>query len=74
MLTGMLLGVLFYRPIFQQLYQTADSTNKKVVNEKRGNESSSALPATPTSTYTIQYFDDGGSMKTTSTLANNSTA
>jgi MFS family permease len=72
MLTGMLLGVLFYRPIFQQLYQTADSTNKKVVNEKRGNESSSALPATPTSTYTIQYFDDGGSMKTTSTFANDS--
>jgi MFS family permease len=72
MLTGMLLGVLFYRPIFQQLYQTADSTNKKVVNEKRGNESSSALPATPTSTYTIQYFDDGGSMKTTSIFANDS--
>jgi MFS family permease len=32
MLLGMLLGVLLYRPIFQQLYTLADTSKKEVVN------------------------------------------
>lgn len=34
MLAGMLLGVLFYRPIFQQLYQIADTSIKTISSEK----------------------------------------
>jgi len=34
MLTGMLLGVLLYRPIFQQLYTTADTSTKVVATEQ----------------------------------------
>jgi MFS family permease len=37
MLTGMLLGVLLYRPIFQQLYNIADTKQKRL----------SAVPVTP---------------------------
>ena len=33
MMAGMLLGVLFYRPIFGQLYNIADTTKKVFVSE-----------------------------------------
>jgi MHS family proline/betaine transporter-like MFS transporter len=32
MLAGMLLGVIFYRPIFQQLYDIADTNKKEIVS------------------------------------------
>src|SRR5215204_785214 len=35
MMTGMLLGVLLYRPVFQQLYSIADTSNKTILNESR---------------------------------------
>ena len=62
MLTGMLLGILLYRPIFQKLYDLSDISNKEVVansttsklNEKTGiNE-----------TIVIKKFADGGQVKT----------
>ena len=34
MLAGMLLGVLFYRPIFQQLYDVADNSKKPIATEQ----------------------------------------
>ncbi len=34
MLTGMLLGVLLYRPIFQQLYNIADNSSKQIATEQ----------------------------------------
>ncbi|MDB5196722.1 MAG: transporter [Flaviaesturariibacter sp.] len=47
MLTGMLLGILFYRPIFQQLYDLADVTNKTTVTTGvAAAQSNSSRPAT----------------------------
>jgi MHS family proline/betaine transporter-like MFS transporter len=36
MLAGMLLGVLFYRPIFQQLYEIADTSAKTIASNEVG--------------------------------------
>jgi MFS family permease len=33
MMLGMLLAVLLYRPIFQEIYETADTTKKEIVSE-----------------------------------------
>jgi MHS family proline/betaine transporter-like MFS transporter len=60
MLAGMLLGVLFYRPIFQQLYQIADTSGKTSISNEVG------APDSPTamlndglhpSQNSIQYTD-----------------
>jgi len=55
MLLGMLLGVLLYRPIFQQLYNVADASKKMIVREVAANDGSGAI----TTSYT-----DGSILKT----------
>ena len=50
MLAGMLLGVLFYRPIFQQLYQIADPT-LKTINSDQKNMVGGKLLSSTTTTY-----------------------
>lgn len=62
MLAGMLLGILFYRPIFQKIYDIAD-TSQKTISEQKLNVSASNLTASliPDST-TIRRFDDGNQL------------
>jgi MFS family permease len=64
MLAGMLLGALLYRPIFQQLYETADVSKKIVVADRttikyavdlvKGSSTDSAH-----TTIVTNYFEDG---------------
>ena len=60
MMTGMLLGVLFYQPIFSQLYKIADTTTKTVVTEPRED-----LPVMQSTDATFIYYSDGSSEKRT---------
>lgn len=63
MLAGMLLGIILYRPIFQELYKTADTTSKTIVansSEKR-NAGEEIVEIT-----TIKKFSDGSQLKTVS--------
>ncbi|HVG15097.1 MAG TPA: hypothetical protein VM935_09055, partial [Chitinophagaceae bacterium] len=55
MLLGMLLGVLLYRPIFQQLYNIADASKKTLVKEEAAIDGSGAITAS---------YTDGSSLKT----------
>jgi MFS family permease len=65
MMIGMLLGVLLYRPIFQQLYNLSD-TSKKIVTEQSINlDKSSVMPNASDST-TNTIFDDGSRLAVTS--------
>src|SRR5215203_737542 len=66
MLAGMLLGILLYRPIFQELYVTAD-TSQKVV------ETNSNFRDPSGKTTTIKKFADGTQLKTVSQQHNGST-
>jgi MHS family proline/betaine transporter-like MFS transporter len=61
MMTGMLLGILLYRPIFQKLYEIGDTSSKIIV----GAPSASLLQNSNTGTATITNFTDGTSVKTT---------
>jgi MFS family permease len=71
MLAGMLLGALLYRPIFQQLYQTADTSKKVILADQttikyaaelvKGSTADSSHTTTITS-----YFEDGTKQKVTS--------
>ncbi len=68
MLAGMLLGVLLYRPIFQQLYITADVTTKVILADRTQITYKSELAkgsATDSLHTTIitNYFEDGTSQK-----------
>jgi MHS family proline/betaine transporter-like MFS transporter len=67
MLAGMLLGILFYRPIFSELYHVAD-TSKKILIE---NPLQPATANTSTTAgITIKKYDDGTTEKiTTKTVA-----
>jgi MFS family permease len=66
MLAGMLLGVLLYRPIFQELYEIADTSKKAVVGEKRENNNAPNLTAGVMHVVTIEKkFEDGTELKTT---------
>lgn len=62
MLSGMLLGILLYRPIFQELYETADTSKKTVVQ----NSSTSQFDDLSgiTSITAIKKFEDGSQLKT----------
>src|SRR5687767_1910799 len=66
MLAGMLLGILLYRPIFQELYVTAD-TSQKII------ESNSSLSDLSGKTTTIKKFEDGTQLKTVSSQSNGTT-
>ena len=67
MLAGMLLGVLFYRPIFQELYTIADNSKKIIASERVSVVST--LPLTTGDTLaTLAFaktFNDGSSEITT---------
>lgn len=62
MMVGMLLGVLLYRPIFQQLLNLAD-TSKKTVAEQTANVTQSTLFPSASDTTTLKKFDDGAELK-----------
>jgi len=73
MLAGMLLGAVLYRPIFQQLYQTADVSKKVIVadqtNIKYASELVKGSLADSIHTTTVtNYFEDGTHQKITSKL------
>jgi MFS family permease len=70
MMIGMLLGVLLYRPIFQQLYTIADTTSKTVATEQRSSHTEPEATANPntlveTSVVTQQYSDGTQLIQTT---------
>lgn len=65
MLAGMLLGVLLYRPIFNELYQTADVAHKNIVATASETHTSTATNATITTV--MKNFDDSSRLKTTVT-------
>ena len=62
MMVGMLLGVLLYRPIFQQLLNLSD-TSKRTVTEQTSNVVQSTLFASASDTTTLKKFDDGSELK-----------
>jgi MFS family permease len=64
MLTGMLLGILLYRPIFQQLYDIADTSNKVTQNVSSSQENGTNGISHIT---TIKNFEDGSRLKSVST-------
>ena len=59
MMIGMLLGVLFYRPIFQQLYNIADTSSKTIANTHTANLSGKVSA----SIASITNFSDGTILK-----------
>jgi len=64
MMIGMLLGVLLYRPIFQQLYNLSD-TSKKIVTEQSINLDKSKVVLNASDSSTIKSFDDGSRLTIT---------
>jgi MHS family proline/betaine transporter-like MFS transporter len=69
MLTGMLLGVLLYRPIFQQLYQTASLEAKTVAGEQQNMYTEPEATPNPESLVQVrivtQQFSDGTQLTST---------
>ena len=65
MMIGMLLGILLYRPIFQQLYNLSD-TSKKTVTEQTINAGQSQVMSTASDSTTHKSFDDGSLLTVTS--------
>ena len=63
MMLGMLLGVLLYRPIFQQLYSIADTTVKTAVSEVQTTKGN--IDGTPGSLITTKVYADGTQLKVT---------
>ncbi len=66
MLAGMLLGILLYRPIFHELYVTADTSQKSV-------ETNSSFSDPLGHTTIIKKFADGTQLKTVSQQHNGAT-
>lgn len=65
MMIGMLLGVLLYRPIFQQLYSLADVTKKEVADTDRGFRMEGELGAFVQHASVTTAYTDGSHLKTT---------
>jgi MHS family proline/betaine transporter-like MFS transporter len=69
MLTGMLLGVLLYRPLFQQLYTTADTSYKTVKSEQQNTYDEPEPTPNPASLVQVrvvtQQFTDGTQLTST---------
>jgi MHS family proline/betaine transporter-like MFS transporter len=63
MLMGMLLGVLLYRPIFNQLYQLSDPKYKTILSERKIDNHTESISGTFTGTLltitSTKTFDDG---------------
>jgi len=66
MLAGMLLGILLYRPIFQELYVTADTSQKTIASNSTFSDPSGK-------TITTKKFADGTQLKTVSQQHNGAT-
>ncbi|HVF82023.1 MAG TPA: MFS transporter [Flavisolibacter sp.] len=73
MMAGMLLGVLLYRPIFQELYDTADVSKKEVVGMEPGSRMSETVQTPGQSGTGILEFTDGSHLKTTNVQTDKST-
>ena len=65
MLTGMILGVLLYRPIFQQLYHISDTTIKTEVAANSNTVSDAVTATVANATVDIKNYSDGSQLKTT---------
>jgi MFS family permease len=67
MLTGMLLGVLLYRPIFQQLFLIADTTSKTIASEQNvmRTETDATTRALLQVSIAKKQFSDGTELTTT---------
>jgi len=65
MMIGMLLGILLYRPIFQQLYNLSNTSNK-VVTTQSINLAQSKIASTASDSTTLKNFDDGSHLSITS--------
>jgi MFS family permease len=61
MMAGILLGVLLYRPIFNEIYQTADVSHKNIA------ETSSVTAPAGSTTTVFKTFTDSSRLKTTAT-------
>jgi MHS family proline/betaine transporter-like MFS transporter len=61
MLIGMLLGIFLYRPIFQELYETADTTKKEVIHNSSTSQFHELTQVTET--ITNKEFSDGTKVK-----------
>jgi MHS family proline/betaine transporter-like MFS transporter len=67
MMLGMLLGVLLYRPIFQQLYEIAGTNGKEVASEAHSLATEGDIGAFIQKATVTKMFTDGSSLKTTNT-------
>ncbi len=70
MMIGMVMAVILYRPIYIKMYEFADPTIKKEINEERKTTSTSTINSAGDSvvvTSTIKIYADGSSLKQTST-------
>jgi len=67
MMLGMLLGILLYRPIFQQLYNLSDTSNK-TVTEQTTTTGQSQVMSTASDSTTLKNFEDGSHLTMTSKL------
>ncbi|MBB1286320.1 MHS family MFS transporter [Flavisolibacter sp. BT320] len=65
MMIGMLLGVLFYRPIFDRLYTLSDVTQKNIAATTSTTANNAMVQAAVTTV--IKDFEDGSRLKTTAT-------
>ncbi len=77
MLAGMLLGVLLYRPVFRQMYNTADVTQKTILaGQVKIDRAASLVPGTSDSLHTTtisNFFEDGSSQLISSKQVTRST-
>ena len=69
MMLGMLLGVLLYRPIFDQLYSIADTSAKTAISQVQSTKG--AIDGAPGSLVTTSMFADGTQLKVTEKSSGN---
>jgi MFS family permease len=67
MLTGMLLGVLLYRPIFDRLYLLSDVTRKEIIAEEDVSKGDLGVSTEQGKTHFITHYSDGDVLRTTAT-------
>ncbi|HET7898347.1 MAG TPA: MFS transporter [Flavisolibacter sp.] len=65
MMIGILLGVLFYRPIFDEMYKTADVSHKDIAQTSASSAVNEAKQQTTTTV--LKVFTDDSRLKTTAT-------
>jgi MFS family permease len=72
MMVGMLLGLLLYRPIFQQMYTLADTSGKTAVSQIQTTKGT--IDGMPGALITTQVFADGTQLKITEKAVGNNSA